>query len=158
MTTQSFEERKRQHKRHAKRGSNIFHKAIIKYGFDSFKWEILYQTNSLEDLGNKETELILLSKSYDRNFGYNQKTGGQIGWKYSEDVKKKMSLAKMGKSCKNSHSQKVGISVFKNEEFIGNWQSLSECAKTLGLDQGNISKYLKLNRPLKGFTFLKSSF
>lgn len=158
MTTQAFHARKAQHRYLSKSSKNIFHKALRKYGFDSFLWEILFKTEDLEKLGKMETYFIKLFKSDKREFGYNEKLGGQSGWIYSPEVRRKMSLAKKGKipkQFKNHINQnKKPIEVFYEGSFIGNYQSITLCADSLNLDQGTISKCLKGQRKgTKGFTF-----
>jgi group I intron endonuclease len=74
----SLKVRKASHKCAALKDSNsYFHKAIRKYGWDLFIWEILYECNSIEELDSKETELILLHEThYLTGKGYNITKGG----------------------------------------------------------------------------------
>lgn len=51
--------------------------AILKYGFDNFKKEILCEGLSREEANQKEKEFILLYNSTDRKYGYNIKSGGE---------------------------------------------------------------------------------
>lgn len=62
-------------------GKCIFHNAIKKYGWDSFKYEVIYRTNEIEDskllentLNEKEIYYINYYDSY--NNGYNMTKGG----------------------------------------------------------------------------------
>lgn len=59
----------------------ILKKAIEKYGIDKFKKEILFECNSLEEMNEKEADIV------DEEFvarldTYNVKLGGQGGWDY----------------------------------------------------------------------------
>ena len=59
----------------------IIKRAIEKYGIDKFTKEILYECNSLEEMNEKEAEIV------DEEFvvrldTYNIKLGGQGGWDY----------------------------------------------------------------------------
>lgn len=68
--------------------------AIKKYGWDSFKSEIILSKLTEEEAYSKEIELISFYKSNDSNFGYNLSSGGEnvhLGCKHSEETKIKMS-------------------------------------------------------------------
>lgn len=88
--------------------SNLhFWNAICKYGWDSFKHEILADAISKDEAAKMERELILLYKSNDQEFGYNITDGGETnilpvssllkiskankGRKFSEETRRKMS-------------------------------------------------------------------
>ena len=93
-----------------------FWNAIQKYGWDSFKHEILYTGLTKEDACNKEIELIASYQTTNPDFGYNLHSGGGMppimigesnpfygdhrfagenhpmyGRKHSEETKRKMS-------------------------------------------------------------------
>lgn len=71
------------------RGCRVFYYAIAKYGYDSFKFEILHSGILLqEELDALEQDEILKNNSVVPN-GYNLKAGGSHG-KHSEETKKKM--------------------------------------------------------------------
>lgn len=53
----------------------LFHKAIRKYGWDDFEWDILYESEDEESLYQKEKLFIKLYNSY-MPCGYNMTTGG----------------------------------------------------------------------------------
>lgn len=54
-----------------------FYSAIDKYGWDNFKHEVLFSGLSKEEACEKEKELIAYYKSNQREFGYNNSTGGE---------------------------------------------------------------------------------
>lgn len=57
----------------------LIRKAIKKYGIENFEKEILYYCESLEDMNNKEKEI--LNEDHVKNPQcYNQKIGGEGGW------------------------------------------------------------------------------
>ena len=60
------------------RTQEYFYRAILKYGWDNFKHEILYQTDSYEDANSKEIELITQYKSNEKHYGYNIEKGGNL--------------------------------------------------------------------------------
>jgi group I intron endonuclease len=57
--------------------NNYFHNALNTHGKDSFKWYVLYQSNDINQLKEKETFYINEFKSNDREKGYNLSTGGE---------------------------------------------------------------------------------
>ena len=91
----------------------LFYSAIKKYGWDNFDHLVLFENLTKKEAEKKEQCLIKKYKSDDREFGYNiQKGGGitnlseltkyklkvsNIGKRHTEETKKKMSLAHIGK-------------------------------------------------------------
>lgn len=67
-----------------------FTNAINKYGWDSFKHEVLLEGLTLEEACSEESRLIAEYKSYDRNYGYNKDFGGGVS-RVREETKKKIS-------------------------------------------------------------------
>lgn len=78
------------------RGSTLFYNAIQKYGWDNIKHEILFEGLTKEEANKIETELIYKYHSNEKEFGYNLQSGGNTYY-MSEETKKKMSEAKIGK-------------------------------------------------------------
>ena len=75
VTRNSFKSRQSQHRASAKKPKHAFGKAIKKYGWDAFCWEILDKTRDLQELGELETMYI---KEYDTyKNGYNETYGGE---------------------------------------------------------------------------------
>ena len=74
--TVDFNRRLREHRRHAPKDGGDFHKDILKFGFDSFSWEILQECDESQ-LDDLEKWYIAL---YREKFGiervYNQCKGG----------------------------------------------------------------------------------
>lgn len=64
----------------------LFHKAIRKYGWDDFEWDVLYKSEDEASLYQKEKLYIKLYNSY-LPFGYNMTTGGDGNYsrEFSED-------------------------------------------------------------------------
>lgn len=112
QTVQSFSERIRCHKKDSFRRKDIkFYRALRKYGFDNFKWEIIEDNIPQEFLNIKECEYIQIFDSYKN--GYNSTLGGDFqpmnnplivekvanfnrGRKRSAETRKKISESKMG--------------------------------------------------------------
>ena len=79
ITSHSLEIRKSIHKSQALSGfsNSPFHQAIREYGFNSFNWEIIDNTNIGEELAEKERYWIEYYKTDDPAYGYNVQKGGQ---------------------------------------------------------------------------------
>lgn len=80
--------------RHPKRK---FYKALNKYGFTSFVWEILKVCSSEEEL--KESEMFFIEQYDSVENGYNLSLGGEgsFGRKLTEEHKRKISESHKGK-------------------------------------------------------------
>lgn len=77
VTTKSLDVRKRSHKHAAlvTKTDNKFYRAIRRHGFDSFTWVVLFETDSIEVMFQKEKDLIVEFKT--RKHGYNSTDGGE---------------------------------------------------------------------------------
>lgn len=84
------------------RGQVVFN-AILKYGWDNIKHEILYSELTKEEAEQKEIELIAEYKSNQREFGYNIENGGNCRGKVSEESREKMRKAHLGIPLSESH-------------------------------------------------------
>lgn len=71
--------------------------AIMKYGWDNVKHEVLFHGLSLDDANKIEQEMIVKYNSIEN--GYNSSIGGgcNYGLKHSEETKRKISMANRGK-------------------------------------------------------------
>lgn len=89
LTTTTLEKRMKSHLRSAKSGSQMyFHKAIRKYGPDSFEWSVSATTDSLESLYQLEKLTIGMYEPWQT---YNTSLGGEhsaYGMKHTEATKK----------------------------------------------------------------------
>jgi group I intron endonuclease len=116
-SVRDMEKRRRQHEYDAKRGSEVhFHRALRKYGTDAFKWEIIDTATTKDELDEKEKYWIA---HYDAvNNGYNMTEGGEgvLGWKPSEETRRKWSKTRKGKFEGEKHPQAVLTE--KDVEFI----------------------------------------
>lgn len=72
------------------RTQEYFYRAILKYGWDNFKHEIVYLTDSYEDANSKEIELIAEYKSSDKRYGYNIEGGGNLKKEVSDRTRIKL--------------------------------------------------------------------
>jgi group I intron endonuclease len=106
-----------------------FYRALRKYGFDNFEWEVIYQSKDAEHcLRYMETHFIIEYNTYiyfKNCNGYNMTLGGEgtIGYKHTEETKAKLrvpqseshrnKLAKIrkGRILSSEWKEKIGESV-----------------------------------------------
>ena len=122
--------RKSQHERSHEYGyKTAFSNAIRKYGKENFKWEVIYEADSIEELNEKESYYIEYYKSLVTENGYNLKGGGGNNF-LTQEV--------------NPTSKKV-INITTNMIF----GSASEAAR---YDKANFSHVCAVCRGLRGST------
>lgn len=86
-----------------------FHRAIKKYGQDSFIWEILYQSKDQDHCLNVAEPYFIQIFNSQKN-GYNIQKGGQsgmLGFKHSEKSKQKTSKALKGRIFSENTLEKM---------------------------------------------------
>lgn len=91
----------------SKRSNSIFHKAIRKYGIESFSWEVLGHYENTADLDAAEIQFI---ESYDSCVaGYNitRGGGGIVGYRHTEVTKELMGRSTRGKKLPKETIQKM---------------------------------------------------
>jgi hypothetical protein len=88
----------------------ILSKAIRKYGWQAFDWEILCKCNDKLTLNLMETFKIMVNHSHYTDYGYNVTWGGDgiSGFKWSEESKQKQRERNLGKTLTVQH--KINIS------------------------------------------------
>ena len=171
ITVASLRIRKSNHLSHAKtKKPYAFQKAILKYGIDSFKWEILESTDSYEQA--KEQEKYYIKYFNTRKSGYNRTDGGDgvIGHVSTDEQRRRISQRLLGnKYClgrklPDEHKENIsraegGKPIFVYDEFgnlIKRFCSLKECATALGAHRANITRTLagkKISQYNKYFSF-----
>ena len=75
---------------------SYFYRAILKYGWDNIKHEVLFTELTREQAESKEVELIAYYKSNQRQYGYNIDRGGRVK-RMSDETKEKIRKANLGK-------------------------------------------------------------
>lgn len=117
---QGIDIEKRMNKTH--NDSSALNNAFRKYGKDNFKKYVLVYCEVFE-LDGLEMALIKFLKSHISEHGYNISFGGNtpmLGWKHSEETKRKMSIAKAGEKhffWGKHHSDKTKIKI--SESLVG---------------------------------------
>ena len=100
QTIKTLEERKQKHFECSKyvnpAFNNKFYCAIRKYGFENFKWEIVYNNVPVRFLNEYEIWTIDFYNSY--KYGYNMTLGGTSirGFRHSDETKEKWSKLRKG--------------------------------------------------------------
>ena len=120
LTTRTVEQRWKQHIRESnKEGSWEWNtplgNAIKKYGKDSFQIFVLEECSSETELKQKEIQLIRERKSLASETGYNLTLGGdgRLGYKLSEETKRKIGESNLGKIMSNEAKEKMSIAAKK---------------------------------------------
>ncbi len=157
QTTGSLKQRKSSHYCNAKydKKNNHFYNALKKYKKADFEWNIIDVAYCKDELDAKECNWIMLFDSLES--GYNIRKGGSNG-KFSDETRKKMSIARLGKSpwnkgkkatpeaCKNQGIGRLGINkgskspfakaviqLDLNNNFIAKYDTITEAEKELDI-------------------------
>jgi hypothetical protein len=114
QTVKPLSERISEHVCHAllKKDNTYFHNAIRKYGKENFEWKIIVECSSLEKLNTVEIEMIKKHDTFESGYNLNLGGGSNIGFKHTEEAKKRISESRMGE--KNPNYGKYGE---KNHNF-----------------------------------------
>lgn len=143
--------------RWGKNGCNYSHNkyltnTIKKYGWDSFKHEILFENLTKEQACLKEQALIKLFNTTDSEYGFNLTLGGEHH-EWSEEARKKIS--------EHTKLAMQNIKLTKNTipyddlyyQYIELNKTIKECAEyfnyTIGIIQYNLKKYKIKKDPTK---------
>ena len=137
--TNNFEKRKKRHHYIAKTSPTAFHRALIKYGFDNFKWEVLAECKTRTQANSLEKKFIREYGGISNPLVYNETEGGHAfrtkTWTERDravysDRAKKTELNKKGRTPEN-----IAKSV-ETRKNTGVYSRLSERQR----GEGNVSK------------------
>lgn len=178
QTIRSLEKRKNQHLKNAINGKKLsyFHDAIKKHGLENFKWEIIAECSSKEELNSAEIGAIFINKSFgedgehfDTKFGYNMTPGGNslgvhnLGRKQSQETIDKRVKHLRGKHLSEEHKQKLSNSNKGKKRSIETCKKVSD--SRTGKDPWNKGKtdiyseetLIKMRKPKTEETKIKVS-
>ena len=112
QTAQSLNKRISKHINDAlnNRYNSYFHRAIRKYGKENFKWEIITECNSQEELNKAEVEMIEKYNTFESGYNLTKGGEGQFGFKHSKETKEKMSKRHKGKRFSEKHRMRLSES------------------------------------------------
>lgn len=120
LTTRTVEQRWKQHIRESNREggwewNTPLGNAIKKYGKDSFEVFVLEECSSETEMKQKEIWLIRERKSLASETGYNLTLGGdgRLGYKLSEETKRKIGEGNFGKIMSDDARAKMSIAAKK---------------------------------------------
>lgn len=100
--------------------STKFFEAINEIGWDNFKHEILFENLSQSEAEQIEKELIKKHNSTHDDYGYNMAGSSTLlGYKRTEETKKRISKAQKGKVIKSESIKKRIETVTKNKTYVG---------------------------------------
>lgn len=126
-----------------------FQNAILKYGCDSFKHEILEVINEENwDLANVR-EQFWISEKNSFVFGYNETSGG-LNCKMSDSAKNKLSIALKGRKQSKEHIQNISQSRKGFKHSDDTKQRIQESCKGKKLSKESCEK---ISKSLKGRIF-----
>lgn len=112
----------RWHNGHGYDKNKPFWNAIVKYGWDNIRHEILCEGLTQAEACEKEAELIAKHQSNNPAYGYNRSCGGQSGcrgYKWTTEQRKRLSKSQMGRT--HSPETRKRISDGKKGEKNPNW-------------------------------------
>lgn len=156
------------HMSEARCGSSFpIHRAIRKWGERNFELYILHTLEEGKDpkeLYDLEKYYIALHKSNNKSIGYNLTAGGDgtigrlhsdetkdkirqkaIGRKASEETKAKMKVSALTKKG-NGVTARQPIKVFRQYKFVGEYASMHEASKAIGVAVETIRSFFYNNR------------
>jgi len=120
LTKRPLEQRWKQHIRESNRENGWewntpLGNAIKKYGKDSFQVFVLEHCNSIDEMKQKEIQLIKERKSLATENGYNLTLGGdgRLGYKLSEETKRKIGEGNLGKVMSADAREKMSVAAKK---------------------------------------------
>jgi group I intron endonuclease len=111
------------HTQRLKKGTHdneYLQRSFNKHGIDSFMFYTILKTDDLESLNLYEEQFIKILRATDRNFGYNIRPGGANS-KLSEETKRKISLAGMGRPKTENE-----INLFRQRSKGNTWGRLGK--------------------------------
>ena len=100
QTSHSLEWRINKHRQDSQRQDSYFYRAIRKYGFDNFDWEIIDDTaTNHEELNELEKFYIKQYDSFDnKEKGYNSTSGGDYSYEITKKERQRRSLRAQGQN------------------------------------------------------------
>ena len=131
------------HNGQAYRYQPLVYSAILKYGWDNIKHEILFTNLSQQEADRKEIELIAQYDSANRSNGYNIENGGSTIGKHGKETRKKISQALKNYTRSESHCRNISLAKKGKPMSEEQKQRISESGKGRVLSaeaRENISK------------------
>lgn len=115
-----------------------FYNAILKYGWDNIKHEILFEGLTKEEAEEKEVELIKQYKSANRKYGYNIANGGNVIGRFNEETIEKIRKANLGKT--HTKETRAKLSKLERERWKNPAYRKNQVEKRLNKEPWNKGK------------------
>lgn len=152
--------RKNEHVSRAFNGSELpFHRAIRKYGIDSFEYTILCRitcsnTETLSEILNNLEQYYIIRYNSKVPTGYNASDGGEgnLGVVLSSETRTKMSKAKKGHKVSEKTEEKISkalkgrthkgrpcVQISPTGEIVGEYEKIKEASLKTGTSKVSIS-------------------
>lgn len=146
--SKNFENRKMSHfynSNYKKTNSTKMKRAINKYGFDNIKWEIIFESDDIDIINEKEKEYIIFFDSIKN--GYNISNGGDGGDTISNNIRKSDIIRQQLKSKGMDPDKYVVITdELKKEiinDYVDNKLSRNALVKKYSISKQRMSRLLK---------------
>lgn len=144
--SKDFDSRKIKHSYSTRYYNTKLTNAIKKYGFDSIKWEVIFETDDSRELNQKEIEFIIKYDSIKN--GYNTSTGGDGGDTISSNPRRidiiKQQLKSKGYDSDNYY---VELSDIISDSIITDYSinrlSLKAIARKYSISRQRVTRFLK---------------
>ena len=108
-TVGSIEARRKKHEDSAKQGMDaLFYRALRKYGFNSFKWSVVFDDVDEDELNEFERVVIRNMKTKAPN-GYNMTDGGDGVINPCAELRRRWSESHRGKVYSEEHNRKISV-------------------------------------------------
>lgn len=145
----TLEKRMKMHYSKTNNDSRIyFHRALNKYGFNNFVWEIIDEAESRDGANKKEKALITYYKSNIKGYGYNLTIGGDgsSGYLHTEEAKKKMKQSSKKRWSISKEKEKTSIATTKAMQNISEsqWVEMKEKMSTSNKKRWADPEYKKM--------------
>lgn len=136
------------------------HSALLKYGYSNFKLEILEYCEPSVLIKREQYYLDNLKPEYN----VLKIAGSILGFKHSEYTKKLFRITRLGRLCSETTRLKLSVNNHKSIPLIltnkktGNifkFTSISKAAQFLNVSETTVRKFIKLNKPYKGYIIIK---
>lgn len=173
QTIRTLEERKQQHLLNAKKGKGYkFQEALRYWGADIFKWTILEEVNTVQQLNEKENYWIEYYKSYENGYNLTQGDSNPMNFEKSKQhhdnvMRSKEVREKISKTMKKriaegnffteEHRRKISEKLKGNKHYQGHKRTPEAIEATAQARRKKVSCYNEKHSLIKKFNSLNEA-